>query len=168
MRLFKLNKVYHFTHVRLLLSYEWTVQLTRLLRSSKIFKILGTSGLLIFLTFFSGCNNLLRNQNFNSTGGSSSGVVFEGTASGNPGGGVISFNLVFNTVLKNNCLSCHNQNDAAGGIRYDDYNSTLQHGGLSSLQRSYLKYVEPSSKCKSISRADMDLVRTWIEFGTSN
>lgn len=168
MRLFKLNKVCHFSHDRLRVSFEWTIQLNKLLRSAKFFKILSTTSLLIFLTLFSGCNKFLPNQNFNGTGGSSSGVIFEGTASGNPGGGVISFNVVFNTVLKNNCLACHNQNEAAGGIRYDDYNTALQHGGLNSLQRSYLKYVEPSSKCKSISRADMDLVRAWIEFGAIN
>lgn len=168
MRLFKLNKVCHYSHDKILAIYERTVQLTRLLKFIKISKFLGASSLLIFLTLFSGCNNLLRNENFNGTGGSSKELIFEGTASGNPGGAMISYSLVFNTVLKNNCLSCHNQNDASGGIRYDDYNTTLQQGRLNILQRSYLKYVEPSSKCKSISRADMDLVRIWIETGAIN
>lgn len=168
MRLFKLNNVCRFSYDRLVVIYERAVQLTRLLKFAKASKILGTSGMLIFLTLFSGCNKFLRDQNLNGTDGSSKGTIFEGTASGNPGGSMISYNLVFNTVLKNNCLSCHNQNDAADGIRYDDYSTTLQHGRLNTLQRYYMKYVEPSPKCKSISRADMDLVRIWIETGAIN
>ena len=140
----------------------------RLFKLSKVSKILGTSSLLILLTLFSGCNKLLHDKNSNGIDGSSKEMPFEGTASGNPGGSMISFNLVFNTVLKNNCLSCHNQDDNDGGTRYDDYNTTIQHGQLSILQRSYLKYMEPSSKCKSIPYADMDLVRIWIEAGAIN
>lgn len=142
--------------------------MTKLLKSAKVSKILGTSGLLIFLTLFSGCNKFFRGQNLNGTDGSSKGTIFEGTASGNPGGSMISFNVVYKSVLKNNCLSCHNQNDATNGIRYDDFNTTLQHGQLDTLHRSYTKYVEPSPKCTTISRADMDLVRMWIETGTAN
>ncbi len=168
MRFLKLKKVCWFSYDRLLVIYERAVQLTSRLKFSKFSRIIGPSFLLIFLTFFSGCNKFLRNENFTGTGSSNKELIFDGTASGNPGGGMISFSVVFNTVLKNNCLSCHNQNNAAGDIRYDDYNTTLQHGQLNLLQRSYLKYVEPSSKCKSISRAEMDLVRTWIETGTSN
>lgn len=95
------------------------------------------------------------------------GPILQGTSSGNPGSGFVSFKVVFDTVLKDSCVSCHGADKAVEGIRYDTYEATIQHGDLRNLHASYLQYHEPSEKCKKISVEKMDLVRTWIEQGAN-
>lgn len=92
--------------------------------------------------------------------------IFQGTATGNPGQGKISFQTVYNEVFKENCLSCHGSGRATDGIRYDTYEQAIKNGELARLHQSYLQYQEPNRACQSVSRTQMDLVTTWIEQGS--
>lgn len=118
--------------------------------------------LLFVLLSLAGCQN-------NTPGGAGTpqNSIMEGTSSGNPSGMQnITFNQVFKSVFKESCVSCHDSNHAAEGIRYDSYQATIHSGELSQLAQSYKQYHEPASACQSISVENMDLVRKWIESGS--
>ena len=73
-------------------------------------------------------------------------------------------------ILNNNCVSCHSSSWAAGGASYEDYNSTINTGGVVPFDHSsslMWQVVDNGSMPTSynLSSSDIDLISQWIDEG---
>lgn len=95
--------------------------------------------------------------------------VLHGTSSGNPpqdlAPRLMNFKTVSSLVLTPNCVQCHSNTRADGGVNYDNYIETVRSGRLEELMKDYSEHIEPAEECTTISTSLMDLMVEWIQAG---
>ncbi|MGE4131949.1 MAG: hypothetical protein AB7F86_09940 [Bdellovibrionales bacterium] len=94
----------------------------------------------------------------------------QGTSTGNPTPGKVTFEVVSKAVFQPHCVSCHSVDAPKASsngdeILFDTYENTLAHGSIKTLYLHYRDHIEPSKKCDTVSSEKMDLVVQWIEDG---
>jgi len=81
-----------------------------------------------------------------------------------------TFNSIFLNILQDKCLGCHRMGQARGGVRYDNYNATLNTGSVvpgNANASEFFTEVESGSMptAGNLNAAEITIIRDWINNG---